>query len=91
MLLFFFVLLFGYFVVFNSHVIFITAWTASWVNGNHWAYFHGHYLFLHEDKYYMGIKNNKITKQKDKKKQEHDVLVSRSMKLKYINIYYILN
>jgi hypothetical protein len=26
----------------------VTAWTASWVNGNHWAYFHGHYLFLHE-------------------------------------------
>jgi hypothetical protein len=27
------------------------------VNGNHWAYFHGHYLFLHEDKYYMRNKN----------------------------------
>jgi hypothetical protein len=39
-----------------------------WVNGNHWAYFHGHYLFLHEDKYYMRNKNNKITKQNDKKK-----------------------
>jgi hypothetical protein len=41
------------------------------VNGNHWAYFNGHYLFLHEDKYYMRNKNNKITKQNDKKKQEH--------------------
>jgi hypothetical protein len=20
----------------------VTAWTASWVNGNHWAYFYGH-------------------------------------------------
>ena len=44
----------------------VTAWTASWVNGNHWAYFHGHYLFLHEDKYYMRNKNNKITNKNDK-------------------------
>ena len=28
----------------NQHV---TAWTASWGNGNHWAHFYGHYLFLH--------------------------------------------
>jgi hypothetical protein len=31
------------------------------VNGNHWAYFYGYYLFLNEDKYYMRNKNNKIT------------------------------
>jgi hypothetical protein len=39
----------------------VTTWTASWVNVNDWAHFHGHYLFLHEDKYYMRNKNNKIT------------------------------
>jgi hypothetical protein len=48
----------------------VTAWTASWVNGNHWAYFHGHYLFLHEDKYYMRNKNNKITTQKRQKDKQ---------------------
>jgi hypothetical protein len=31
------------------------------VNVNDWAHFDGHYLFLHEDKYYMRNKNNTIT------------------------------
>jgi hypothetical protein len=42
----------------------VTAWTASWVNVNDWAHFDGHYLFLHEDKYYMRNKINKITQKR---------------------------
>jgi hypothetical protein len=34
------------------------------VNVNDWARFDGHYLFLHEDKYYMRNKNNKIRQKK---------------------------
>ena len=40
------------------------AWTASWVNVNDWAHFYGHYLFIHEDNYYMRNKNNKITQKR---------------------------
>jgi hypothetical protein len=36
----------------------------AWVNVNDWAHFYGHYLFLHEDKYYMRNKNNKITQKR---------------------------
>jgi hypothetical protein len=38
-----------------------TRHTCTHKTKDHWAHFYGHYLFLHEDKYYMRNKNNKIT------------------------------
>ena len=63
------------------------AWTASWMTVYHWAYFYGHYLFLHEDKYYMRNTNNKITQKPTNKNK--NMLIFLLKKISNINVQFV--